>query len=428
MAEDVDFIAKRKAAFDAGGVVVAFGMRAWKYDFLCRFFPAKRFIFADYYLSERTFRRRVLPALSAAEKPLVFVWGQTLPDFVARALRDLALDVYYIEDGFVRSLARHASRSAPFSLTFDRQRAYFDSRGPSDLEDLLKTCDFDADPALMERARRAIAAIRATGLTKYNAPEATVSGPAATGDPQKRRVLVVGQVEEDASIRFGCDRAFTNNDLVRLAAEENPEAEILYKPHPDVLNGVRRHLSDPAEVEHLCTIMRGPVSLPEALDMADHVYTITSLSGFEALMRGKPVTVLGAPFYAGWGLTDDRQKMDRRGRVLSVEAVFAAAYLLYPLYFDPETGAQTTFEAILERVASRRAPPPFRSAGVPWRPLGPYGILGWRHLLTPLIAPLVERIGNAEDAAVYRANPAAFFRTMEDRRFRLLGRLLYPWR
>lgn len=428
MTDSADFIARRKRVLDAPGVVVAFHMRNWKRDFLSHFFPHKHFHFADFHLSEPGFRKHVLPVLASRDKPLVFVWSQNLPDFAARAIRDLGLDVYFIEDGFVRSMAGHASRSAPFSLTLDRQRAYFDCRGPSDLEDLLNTYDFDADPALLTRARQAIAAVLAGRLTKYNAPDASAApSPPESGSAQ-RRILVIGQVEEDASIRFGCDRPVSNNDLVRLAASENPGAEILYKPHPDVLNGVRRHLSDPAEVAHLCTILRGQVPLPDALEMADHVYTITSLSGFEALMRGKPVTVMGAPFYAGWGLTDDRQPMPRRNRALSVEAVFAAAYLLYPLYFDPDTGEATTLEAVLERVASRRpVTATFRAARAEWQPFGPYGILGWRHMLTPLLAPIIARVGEQEDAALYRSNPARFFRDKDDRRFRIIGRLLYPW-
>lgn len=428
MTNSVDFMTRRRQALDGPGVVVAFHMRNWKRDFLAHFFPHKHFHFADFHLSERGFRKHVLPVLMSGDKPLVFVWSQNLPDFAARAIRDLGLDVYFIEDGFVRSMAGHASRSAPFSLTLDRQRAYFDCRGASDLEDLLNTYDFDADPALLARARCAIDAVLAGRLTKYNAPDALVAAPPAGSGAARRRILVVGQVEEDASIRFGCDRPVTNNDLVRLAARENPEAEILYKPHPDVLNGVRRHLSDPAEVAHLCTVIRGQVSLPDALEMADHVYTITSLSGFEALMRGKPVTVMGAPFYAGWGLTDDRQPMPRRGRALTVEAVFAAAYLLYPRYFDPDSGVVTTLEAVLERVASRRPViANFRPARAKWQPFGPYGLLGWRHLLTPVLAPVIARVGEREDAELYRSNPARFFRDKDDWRFRFIGRLLYPW-
>ncbi|MFP3353495.1 hypothetical protein R0K04_19110, partial [Pseudoalteromonas sp. SIMBA_153] len=39
------------------------------------------------------------------------------------------------------------------------------------------------------------------------------------------------------------------------------------------------------------------IHLVDALESINHVYTITSLGGFEALLRGKKVTVLGRPFY-----------------------------------------------------------------------------------------------------------------------------------
>ena len=38
----------------------------------------------------------------------------------------------------------------------------------------------------------------------------------------------------------------------------------------------------------------------------DAVYVVTSTMGFEALLVGKPVTTFGVPWYAGWGVTDDR--------------------------------------------------------------------------------------------------------------------------
>ncbi|TKT46251.1 capsular polysaccharide biosynthesis protein [Rhizobiaceae bacterium LC148] len=234
--------------------------------------------------------------------------------------------------------------------------------------------------------------------------------------------------EEDASIRFGCDRPITNNDLVRLAAAENPDASIFYKPHPDVLNRMRRQVSDPAEVSHLCTVLTRQVSLPDALDNADHVYTITSLAGFEALMRGKTVTVLGGPFYAGWGLTDDRQPLPRRGRALRLEEVFAAAYILYPSYFQID-GRASSFEQTLERASARKdtISRSTDASRIRWRPFGAYGLLGWRHLLTPVVARVIAKVGNDRHSAQFRSNPAGFFRELEEPEYRLIGRLLYPW-
>ncbi|WP_312841691.1 capsular polysaccharide export protein, LipB/KpsS family [Sinorhizobium psoraleae] len=88
----------------------------------------------------------------------------------------------------------------------------------------------------------------------------------------------------------------------------------------------------------------------DALEGADHVYTITSLMGFEALLRGIRVTCLGLPFYAGWGITDDRQVSPRRTRLRSVREIFAAAYLLHSRYFDPETGEPSDLEAVIRRL------------------------------------------------------------------------------
>ena len=41
---------------------------------------------------------------------------------------------------------------------------------------------------------------------------------------------------------------------------------------------------------------------------------MTSLTGSEALMREKCVVTYGQPFYAGWGLTQDRHPPARRTR------------------------------------------------------------------------------------------------------------------
>lgn len=69
-------------------------------------------------------------------------------------------------------------------------------------------------------------------------------------------------------------------------------------------------------------------------------------------MRGIKVTTLGCPYYAGWGLTDDRQSNSRRKRRLTVEQVFAAAYLLYAHYFDPYRKRHIEAEEAIDILAS----------------------------------------------------------------------------
>jgi len=429
---------------DLGGrQVFAVHIRRWKRAMLEAYFPETEFRYLPLYLSDRTFMRDWQDAIVATPGAVILVWSLNVSDAILEFARANQIPVVFLEDGFIRSLVGNASKSLPFSLTLDSRTLYFDSRQPSDLENILNSYNFDADPDLMQRARAGIDLLLQSGLSKYNAAAgqgadadavAAKTVPADGTAGRRRRILVIGQVEDDASIRFGCDRPFTNNDLVRMAAAENPGAEILYKPHPDVLNGVRAQRSNPSDVAHLATVITAPVSLPDLLSRADHVYAITSLGGFEALLRGLPVTLAGCPFYAGWGLTDDRQPNPRRGRKLTIEQLFAAAYLLYPRYFNPVDGSHIDFERCLALALEwrekgmpeteiREVPMPVRQC---FAVRGDYGLFGWRHLLTVPIAWLIKLAGSEQDARDFRTNPILFFRELSNPWLRRLGRILYP--
>ena len=93
----------------------------------------------------------------------------------------------------------------------------------------------------------------------------------------------------------------------------------------------------------------------------DEVHCLSSLSGFEALLRGRRVVTHGRPFYAGWGLTEDRDPPPRRGRRLPLDALVAAALILYPRYRDPVTGLPCPPEVLLERLAATPALPAARA-------------------------------------------------------------------
>jgi capsular polysaccharide export protein len=410
----------------------AFHINGWKQDVLRKFFPDRKFVFPPFHLSDDVFFEKWAPRIADSLGSEVFVWSENISDAAYAFLVERSVPCYFVEDGFLRSNRPNAARTPPLSLTLDRQRPFFDSRGPSDFELLLESADFAPDAALMERSKAAIDTLVTHRLSKYNSvSELTLDG--VLGPKTRPRVMVIGQVEDDASIKFGCDRLITNNDLVRLAAQENPQAQIIYKPHPDVLNGMRAAQSDPAEVEHLCHVLRENIPLAQSFCAIDKAYAITSLGGFEALLRNIPLTVVGCPFYAGWGLTDDRQPNPRRTHRRSLEEVFAAAYLVYPTYFDPNTGARITFEDAVAWLQERLANPdkyayefePF--IPVKWKAWGPYGVLGWRHLLTPIVAPIVGLIGNKRDVRNFRTNPIEFFRRLKSQRLRLLGRILYPF-
>lgn len=86
---------------------------------------------------------------------------------------------------------------------------------------------------------------------------------------------------------------------------------------------------------------------------------MTSLLGFEALLRGIPVTTLGAPFYAGWGLTRDLGPVPpRRTARPDLAQLVHAALIAYPRYWDPVSRRACTVEVALDRLASGNIPHP----------------------------------------------------------------------
>ncbi len=84
---------------------------------------------------------------------------------------------------------------------------------------------------------------------------------------------------------------------------------------------------------------------------------MTSLIGFEALIRGIPVTTYGAPFYAGWGLTVDKSDVPPRRRVQpNIDALAHAVLIDYPRYYDPKTKLHCPAEIAVLRLSQGDIP------------------------------------------------------------------------
>ena len=145
----------------------------------------------------------------------------------------------------------------------------------------------------------------------------------------------------------------TNLQLLIAAREANPDAWIIYKPHPDVEAGLRPgtiKTETAAGIADQVAQHADPVAL---IDQADEVWTLTSLLGFEALIRGKAVTCLGAPFYAGWGLTTDIGPVPaRRSARPDILGLIHAVLIDYPHYIDPLSAQFCSVETIVERLSS----------------------------------------------------------------------------
>ena len=290
---------------------------------------------------------------AVAEGGAVVAWAAACPDALAASIRCQGVELRLLEDGFVRSRGLGARFLPGASYSLDARGAYYDPRQPSSLEVMLVEGGFDA--GLIRRAAALRVEIVRRGVSKYNlaARGALPDLPRPAGDGGARRVLLVpGQVEDDASVRLGGGAIRTNLALLRAVRTAEPGAYILYKPHPDLEAGFRRGRLRAEVLGELADAVAGRMPLPALLPHVDAVHTLTSLSGFEALLRDVEVVCWGQPFYAGWGLTEDRAPLPagRRGVARTVDELVAAALILYPRYVDPVTLLPCPPEMMLDRL------------------------------------------------------------------------------
>jgi capsular polysaccharide export protein len=283
----------------------------------------------------------------------VAVWAAVMPEDLPARAAAAGVRLVRMEDGFIRSAGLGVHRARAASLVMDAGGIHYDPSTESELECLLAATDFDA--ALLARAARLRAAITAANITKYNLEGAARLPPVPAG---RRVILVPGQVEDDAAIRRGGARIRTNLGLLRAVRAENPDAVILFKPHPDVEAGMRRGTVPQAEAAALADHVLREVPIAPLYAVAQEVHCMSSLSGFEALLRDLRVVTWGKPFYAGWGLTEDRDPPPRRGRRLSIDELVAGALILHLRCRDPLTGLPCPPELLVERLTERRTSPP----------------------------------------------------------------------
>lgn len=290
-----------------------------------------------------------LATLQPGSEDCLVHWGHPAPDWLRKVAQDSGARLLHMEDGFIRSVGLGSDLVMPQSFVFDQRGLYFDPSTASDLEEVLNGATFTSEE--LDRARRIREFIVVHGITKYNV-EPLQSPVWNTGS--RPVLLVPGQVEDDASIRLGCESIRTNLGLLQAARTACPEAYIVYKPHPDVLAGNRKGHAALSQACAIADHVETQVSLISCIEACSEVHTMTSLSGFDALLRGKRVVVYGRPFYAGWGLTEDRLPVYKRQRPLTMDALVAGTLLRYPVYWDADLKGYTTCEAVLSNIVQTR--------------------------------------------------------------------------
>jgi capsular polysaccharide export protein len=296
-------------------------------------------------------------ALARARGGALLAWSASAPATLRAEAAAAGVTLRWLEDGFLRSAGLGAAFRPGASFALDTRGPHYDPAVESDLEALLNGTR--PDPVLLARAAALRAAIVARGVTKYNLGGAA---PVIGAPPGRRRILVPGQVEDDASVRLGGGAIRTNLALLRAVRAAEPDAVLVYKPHPDIEAGFRRGRIPRGVLAGLADQVLERAPMAEVLRQVDAVHTLTSLTGFEALLRGIPVTCWGLPFYAGWGLTEDRVAPPRPRRRLSLDELVAGALILYPRCIDPLTLLPCPPEVLVERLGQPDLFPPGRFA------------------------------------------------------------------
>jgi len=330
------------------GRLFCFGFTLWKRNYIRAFLqsPENEIYFI------RSAKQAIKKGFSASDK--IICWSSKDRTEPLNLSQQFDVPIHYMEDGFIRSVGIGSDLTAPASLVLDSRGTYYDPSAWSDLEVMLQEYDFD--DALLARAEKLRNYLLETEVSKYNAgtplPMNVISPRAG-----QTIILIPGQVEDDASIQAGCIDICTNSQLIVAVRDSNPDAYIIFKPHPDVVSGNRKGAVNDALVAEHCDLMLDDVSVTDCLGIADEVHTMTSLVGFEGLMRHLKVVCYGLPFYSNWGLTQDRHYLKRRNphqnNKKTLNELIAATLILYPRYINWQTGAFTTPEFIVQQINER---------------------------------------------------------------------------
>lgn len=303
-----------------------------------------------------------LEVLDSADCP--YVWGMfPKPNSSKKILNKVYdnLKVYFGEDAFLRCIVgtaqllpqeqKHYQTACGYII--DDLTAYFDATRTSRMEKIINS-DFEIIPEQLARSKKVIAKIIDNKISKYNNQPIYEPKIGRDGVP---KVLVIDQSYNDYSIIKGCADDSTFKNMLEAAIRENPDADIIIKTHPDTIgkDSIKpkcyyQNVSSHDNIYRITDAIN-PISM---IQYVDKVYVCTSQFGFESLMCGKEVHIFGMPFYAGWGLTIDAQKCERRTRTRTLEELFYIAYIHMPVYINPLTNKRCEIEEVLDYLIAKR--------------------------------------------------------------------------
>ncbi|WP_373414056.1 capsular biosynthesis protein [Ensifer aridi] len=295
------------------------------------FFVRQAFPWLDRYFGDQPLASTLSPGIEG-----VVSWGGRIPAKTAMAVAGMRrLPHWHLEDGFLRSVGLGKDGGAPVSIIADDKALPVDAGRASRLELLIAAAASSDEEITGKRIRERMVRHK---LSKYN----NLPHRQPVIEPShRRRILLVDQVFGDVSVEraLGSRRSFDRmlNDALASGAQ------CVVRTHPDVMAGYRKgYITERAAGTTGVVLLADKVSVASILDVVDEVWTVSSQVGFDALMRDIPVRCYAVPFYAGWGLTEDRggvaakPALARRASARpSVDQLTVAALGLYPRYRNP---------------------------------------------------------------------------------------------
>jgi len=271
------------------------------------------------------------------------------------------------EDGFIRSILSGVAKgsqkkfSKACSVIFDDLAPHFAGEFVTRIEQKLNS-DFSLSESELLRSKAAIDKIVRNNITKYNFQK--LDEIKLPGNKTKK-VLIIDQTAMDASITYSNLTADSYSTMLLDAIKENPDSDIIIKTHPDSILSNRSDLAGFFNADntnypnvYLYAQTVNPIIL---INMVDRVYVGSSGVGMEAILCKKEVFCYGVPFYAGWGLTVDRNEFftsnklqQRRSKKRTKEELFYSFYIWYTHYINPETDSVCEIEQALDFILKCR--------------------------------------------------------------------------
>lgn len=332
---------QRNLNLQFAGNLYCVGMSFWKRSVLKPFFqlPNCQLHFVSHI--------NKLKHVNWKENNRLLIWGNGKNSLLEFAQKN-HISTLQIEDGFIRSVGLGSNLVAPLSIVVDDLGIYFNAQKTSRLEQILATKKFTEEE--LQQAQELQHLLVAQNIGKYNVGKNELNLTTS----HQRKILVVGQVEDDASIITGSPEIQSNLALLKKVRSENPTDYIIYKPHPDVVSGNRIGHIECSDTDQFADLVVTETNILACIMAVDEVHTMTSLAGFEALLRNKIVHCYGLPFYANWGLTIDHVILPRRTRKISLLELIAATLNDYPIYFNPKTKQLSDAKTIIRYLTTKQ--------------------------------------------------------------------------